>query len=197
MTKKELRKERFITGFKTYDNSKLLTNISIECKNYETFVELVETIQKILSDEIEEKKEVKPNFKLVNPCDHKKLHDDIMDMVRSNPYPLYYPSLVAPFDLCNNLYYRHCRQLEEKLKKEGIDCNVSRSSVGEHQYYNLSFKLNKTDDNCSDWRIKKILDIKNVGLVKFDKIDDVIYKTILADEKELNDKYLVDGNLVF
>ena len=87
--------------------------------------------------------------------------------------------------------------MEDKLKKEGIDCKVSRSGVGEHQYYNLSFKLNKTDDNCSDWRIKKILDIKNVGLVKFDKIDDVIYKTILADEKELNDKYLVDGNLVF
>lgn len=193
MSGKELRTERFTTGFKTYDNSKLLSNVSLECKNYDTFTDLVEAIQDILRYEA---KEVKLPVKLKRG-DLTRTHDDILDMIKDIPYPVYSPSLIAPFDLAYNPYHRHCRQLEVKLKKHGVKCNVSRSNVGEHQYYNLSFKLDKTDENCSDWRIKEILGIKNVGLVKFDKIDDVIYKTILVDEDELNDKYLVDGDLVF
>lgn len=194
MSGKELKTERFTTGFKTYSNSILLSNVKLECKNYDTFTELVEAIQDILRYEA---MEVKPKVKVktVKPCIPKT--DDILDMIKDIPYPVYSPSLIAPFDLAYNPYHRHCRQLEVKLKKHGVKCNVSRSNVGEHQYYNLSFKLDKTDENCSDWRIKKILGIKNVGLVNFDKIDDVIYKTLLVDEDELNDKYLVDGDLVF
>lgn len=186
MTEKELRKERFVTGFKTYDNNTLLSNIKIDCKNYKTFTTLVETIQEILSGELEEKKEIKPQ----------KLEDDILDMTRHFLYKYYTPSLIAQWT--DNIYHRTCNQLESYLKKNNINCTVSRSSVGEQSYYNLDFKIDDSEHQCSiDYKIKKLLDINGVGLVDFNKIDGVIYKTILVDEKELNDKYLVNGNLKF
>ena len=123
------------------------------------------------------------------------LSDDILDIVRYAPYTTYTPSIYSCLN--DNPYHRRCNQLEKHLKKNGIDCDVSRSSVGSQTFYKLGFEMDKTDNATSDWNIKKLLDIKNVGLVEFNKIDGIIYKTILIDEKELHDKYLCCDDLKF
>lgn len=45
--------------------------------------------------------------------------------------------------------------------------------------------------------MRKLLGIRNVGLVDFHKKDGMIHEIILVSVKELDDKYLKDGNLVF
>ena len=107
-------------------------------------------------------------------------------------------SVISCYD---NIYHRTSRQLEVYLKDNGflVD-NVSRSNIGDKSYYNVEFNL--TDDEwvyekTNDLQIAELLDIKNVGLVDFYKRDGKIHEVILIDESELNDKYLIDGNLKF
>ena len=43
----------------------------------------------------------------------------------------------------------------------------------------------------------ELLGIRNVGLVDFHKQGGMVHEVILVSVKELNDKFLKDGNLVF
>ena len=101
----------------------------------------------------------------------------------------------------DNIYHRTSKQLEKHLKDNGflVD-NVSRSSVGDLKFYNVEFNLSDDEwdyKKTSDLQMRKLLGIGNVGLVDFHKQDGMIHKIILVSEKELDDKYLKDGNLVF
>lgn len=101
----------------------------------------------------------------------------------------------------DNIYHRTCKQLEQFLIMHSVPVKyVSRSSVGDYDFYNLKFELplEKWDGHCnSSTLIARLLNIKNVGLVNHFKHDDIIHEVILIDENELNNKYLKDENLVF
>ena len=100
-----------------------------------------------------------------------------------------------------NIYHRTCRQLKEHLLENNIPItSVSRSSVGKKEYYNLQFDLSKEEYSVKDvstYKIVSLLDIKGVGLVEYRNDDDGYHMIYLVDEKELNDKYLKNGNLKF
>ena len=117
--------------------------------------------------------------------------DDVLDIVRRGLiYPRFTPSLISPLDYKHNPYHKHSKQLEDYLESKGIKCKVSRSNVGKKWYYNLKFKIKDNDENYTDLDVEKVLDVDNVGLVSFESVGGVIYKTILVDEDELHDKYL-------
>ena len=100
-----------------------------------------------------------------------------------------------------NIYHRTCRQLKEHLLEHNIPItSVSRSSVGKKTYYNLQFDLSKEEYSVKDvstYKIISLLGIKGVGLVEYRNDDDGYHMIYLVDEKELNDKYLKNGNLKF
>ena len=100
-----------------------------------------------------------------------------------------------------NVYHRTCRQLKEHLLENNIPItSVSRSSVGKKTYYNLQFDLSKEEYSVSDvstYKIIRLLGIKGVGLVEYRNDDDGYHMIYLVDEKELNNKYLRNGNLNF
>lgn len=114
----------------------------------------------------------------------------------------YTPTLITPTSRrYDNIYHRTSKQLENHLKDNGflVD-NVSRSSVGDLMFYNVEFNLSDDEwdyKKTNDLQMRKLLGIENVGLVDFHKQDGMIHKIILVSEKELDDKYLKDGNLVF
>ena len=101
----------------------------------------------------------------------------------------------------DNIYHRTSKQLENHLKDNGflVD-NVSRSSVGDLSFYHIEFNLSDDEwdyKKTNDLQMRKLLGIRNVGLVDFHKQDGMIHEVILVSVKELDDKYLKDGNLVF
>ena len=100
-----------------------------------------------------------------------------------------------------NVYHRTCRQLKEHLLEHNIPItSVSRSSVGKKTYYNLQFDLSKEEYSVKDvstYKIMSLLDVKGVGLVDYQNKNDGYHMIYLVDEKELNDKYLKNGNLKF
>ena len=112
-----------------------------------------------------------------------------------------YSNIYIDFRLYDNIYLRTCRQLKKHLNDGGFPVeSVSRCYIGNKEYYNLEFNLKEDDwdyDKTKHWGIASFLDIKSVGLVDFHKHDGMIHQVLLVDEKELNDKYLKDGNLVF
>lgn len=116
----------------------------------------------------------------------------------------YTPSFIPPtlIGLPNdNFYHRTSRQLENHLKDNGFLVDtVSRSSVGDLRFYHVEFNLSEDEweyEKTNNLQIQKLLGIKNAGLVDFYKRDGMIHEVLLVSEKELNDKYLKDGNLVF
>jgi hypothetical protein len=134
--------------------------------------------------------------------ENQKLKDDknqhLLDMLHYNPI-LMNPTLIGlPYD---NIYHRTSRQLENHLKTNGFLVDtVSRSSVGDLSFYNVEFNLSDDEweyEKTNDLQIRKLLGIRNVGLVDFHKQGGMVHEVILIDEDELNDKYLQDGNLIF
>ena len=91
--------------------------------------------------------------------------------------------------------------MENHLKDNGFLVDtVSRSSVGDLSFYHVEFNLSYDEweyEKTNDYQMKKLLKIRNVGLVDYHKQDGMVLEVILVSEKELNDKYLKDGNLVF
>ena len=109
------------------------------------------------------------------------------------------PTLIGvPYD---NIYHRTSKQLENHLKDNGFLVDtVSRSGVGDLSFYNVEFNLSDDEwesEKTNDLKIRKLLGIRNVGLVDFHQQNGMVHKVILVSEKELNDKFLKDGNLVF
>ena len=97
-------------------------------------------------------------------------------------------------------------EVEYEIEKEHLLENnipitsVSRSSVGKKTYYNLQFDLSKEEYSVSDvstYKIINLLKIKGVGLVDYQNKNDSYHMVYLVDEKQLNDKYLKNGNLNF
>ena len=142
--------------------------------------------------------------KLLNKLtkENQKLKDDknqhLLDILSYNPI-LKNPTLIgSPY---YNFYHRTSRQLESHLKDNGFLVDyVSRVNVGDLSFYHVEFNLSDDEweyEKTNDVKIKKLLGIKTVGLVDFHKQDGMIHKIVLVSEKELNDKYLKDGNLIF
>ena len=101
----------------------------------------------------------------------------------------------------DNIYHRTSKQLENHLKDNGFLVDtVSRSSVGDLSFYNVKFNLSDNEweyEKTNDLEMRKLLGIRDVGLVDFHQQDGMIHEVILVSVKELNDKYLKDGNLIF
>jgi len=134
--------------------------------------------------------------------ENQKLKDDknqhLLDLL------CYTPTLIAPTPIgipYDNIYHRTSRQLEKHLKDNGFPVDtVSRSSVGDLSFYHVEFNLSDDEwdyEKTNDLLMRKLLGIRNVGLVDFHKQGGMIHEVILVSVKELNDKYLKDGNLVF
>ena len=99
-----------------------------------------------------------------------------------------------------NIYYRKTKQLKEYLENNGFaKMQVTRVRIGEKYYYNIKFRImgEYTHKTTSHERMGKLLNIKHIGLIDYSHINDETHITILIDEKELDSKYLVDGNLQF
>ena len=134
--------------------------------------------------------------------ENQKLKDDknqhLLDLLCYNPMSFPSRPIGLPYD---NIYHRTSRQLENHLKTNGFLVDtVSRSSVGDLSFYNVEFNLSDDEweyEKTSNLKIKELLGIRNVGLVDFHKQGGMVHELILVSEKELNDKYLQDGNLVF
>lgn len=142
--------------------------------------------------------------KLLNKLtkENQKLKDNtnrpLLDLIYYTP-PFITPTPIRlPYD---NIYHRTSKQLENHLKGNGFLVDtVSRSSVGDLSFYHVEFNLSDDEweyEKTNDLKIRKLLGIRNVGLVDFHKQDGMVHEVILVSEKELNDKYLKDGNLVF
>lgn len=128
--------------------------------------------------------------------DNKNQH--FLDILCCNPIFRTPTPIGLPYD---NIYHRTSRQLEEHLEDNGFPVDsVSRSSVGKVEYYNVQFNLSDDEwsyEKTSTSKIGELLGIKGVGLVDFHKENGMVHEVTLIDEKELNKKYLKDGNLVF
>ena len=116
----------------------------------------------------------------------------------------YTPTFITPTPiglLYENIYHRTSKQLENHLKDNGFLVDtVSRSSVGDLSFYHVEFNLSDDEweyEKTNHLQMRKLLGIRNVGLVDFHKQDEMIHEVILISVKELDDKYLKDGNLVF
>lgn len=135
--------------------------------------------------------EFKELVKRVEKLENEKMVDDFFKLQVSRIRPSY----------DHNIYHRTSRQLKEHLKMNGFCVNsVSRVNIGKKEYYHVEFNMTEDDfhnKKNSDYQIRKLLDIKGVGLVDFFKHDNKIHEVVLVDEKELNDKYLKNGNLHF
>lgn len=122
--------------------------------------------------------------------------DDKIDAFRYLMYPPVLPFL--GLNGSGNIFHRTCSQLKKKLEKEGFDViNVSRSSVGDQNFYNVKIDKSRNHEIGVDWKMRKVLGISQIGLVNYVHTDDEHYGIYLIDEDSLNEKYLVDGNLVF
>lgn len=150
-----------------------------------------------LEEEIEVLKEENEKLKR----DKVKDTDHLLDVICHTYYPTFsfYPSKISNY--CENIYHRTSRQLKEYLIRNDFPVDtVSRSSVGDKEYYNIEFNVPNDEwryDKTSDCKMAELLDIKGIGLVDYYEHDGIIHEVHLIDEKELNDKYLIDGNLEF
>ena len=134
--------------------------------------------------------------------ENQKLKNDknqhLMDLIYYTPIAITSTSIGSLYD---NFYLRTSKQLENYLKDNGFLVDtVSRSSVGDLSFYHVEFNLSDDEwdyKKTNDLQMRKLLGIRNVGLVDFHKQDGMIHEVTLVSEKELNDKYLKDGNLVF
>lgn len=128
--------------------------------------------------------------------DNKNQH--LLDVLCYNPSFIASVPIGLPYE---NIYYRTSRQLKEYLKDNGFPVDtVSRSSVGDLSFYNVEFNLSDDEweyEKTNDLKIRELLGIRNVGLVDFHKQGGMVHEVILVSEKELNDKYLKNGNLRF
>ena len=142
--------------------------------------------------------------KLLNELtkENQKLKDDknqdLLDLIGYSQRFITPTPIGLPYD---NIYHRTSKQLETYLKDNGflVD-DVSRVSVEDLSFYHVEFNLSDEEweyEKTNDLHIMKLLGIKNVGLVDFHKQDGMIHKVTLVSEKELNAKYLKNGNLVF
>ena len=117
----------------------------------------------------------------------------LLDLICYTPTPI-----GLPYD---NIYHRTSKQLENHLKDNGFLVDtVSRSSVGDLSFYHVEFNLSDDEweyEKTNDLQMSELLGIRKVGLVDFHKQDGMVHEVILISVKELNDKYLKDGNLVF
>lgn len=151
--------------------------------------------------------EFKELVKRVDKLENEKMVDDLFKLQVSKIRPSYdhyyctpslIPKLITPH---NNIYHRTSQQFKEHLKMNGFCVNsVSRVHIGEKKYYYVEFNMTEDDfhnKKNGDYQIRKLLDIKGAGLVDFFKHDNKIHEVVLVDEKELNDKYLKNGNLHF
>ena len=151
--------------------------------------------------------EFKELVKRVDKLENEKMVDDLFKLQVSKIRPSYdhhyctpslIPKLITPY---NNIYHRTSQQFKEHLKMNGFCVNsVSRVHIGEKKYYYVEFNMTEDDfhnKKNGDYQIRKLLDIKGAGLVDFFKYDNKIHEVVLVDEKELNDKYLKNGNLHF
>ena len=134
--------------------------------------------------------------------ENQKLKDDknqhLLDLLCYNSI-LSLPRVIGlPYD---NISHRALKQLENHLKNNGFLVDtVSRSSVGDLSFYHVEFNLSDDEweyEKTSHSKIRKLLGIRNVGLVDFYEQGGMVHEVILISEQELNDKYLKDGNLVF
>ena len=134
--------------------------------------------------------------------ENQKLKNDknqyLLDLIYYTPITITPTSIGSPYD---NIYLRTSKQLENYLKDNGFLVDtVSRSSVGDLSFYHVEFNLSDDEweyEKTNDLQMRKLLGIRNVGLVDFHKQDGMIHEVILVSVKELDDKYLKDGNLVF
>lgn len=134
--------------------------------------------------------------------ENQKLKNDknqhLLDLLCYSPMSFYPRPVGVPYD---NIYHRTSRQLENHLKTNGFLVDtVSRVRVGDLSFYNVEFNLSDNEweyEKTNDLKIKELLGIRNVGLVDFHKQGGMVHEVILVSEKELNDKYLKDGNLIF
>lgn len=134
--------------------------------------------------------------------ENQKLKNDknqhLMDLIYYTPIISTSTSIGSLYD---NIYLRTSKQLENHLKDNGFLVDtVSRSSVGDLSFYHVEFNLSDDEweyEKTNDLQMRKLLGIRNVGLVDFHKQDGMIHEVILVSVKELDDKYLKDGNLVF
>ena len=134
--------------------------------------------------------------------ENQKLKDDknqhLLDLLCCNPIISLPRAIGLPYD---NIYHRTSKQLENHLKDNGFLVDtVSRSSVGDLSFYHVEFNLSDDEweyEKTTDFKIRELLAIRNVGLVDFYQQDRMVHEVILVSEQELNDKYLKDGNLVF
>ena len=145
--------------------------------------------------------------KRVDKLEDKKRIDDLFRLQASKIRPSYghyycAPPFIIPKPISyDNIYHRTSRQLKEHLKMNGFCVDsVSRVNIGRKEYYHVEFNMTEDDfhnKKNGDYEIRKLLDIKGAGLADFFKHDNKIHEVVLVDEKELNDKYLKDGNLHF
>lgn len=134
--------------------------------------------------------------------ENQKLKDEknqhLLDLLCCNPILSSPRAIGLPYD---NIYHRTSKQLENHLKNNGFLVDtVSKSSVGDLSFYHVEFNLSDDEweyEKTNDLNIRKLLGIRNVGLVDFHKQGGMVHEVILVSEQELNDKYLKDGNLVF
>ena len=134
--------------------------------------------------------------------ENQKLKDDknqhLLDLLCCNPIFVSPRAIGLPYD---NIYHRTSKQLENHLKDNGFLVDtVSRSSVGDLIFYHVEFNLSDDEweyEKTTDFKIRELLGIRNVGLVDFYEQGGMVHEVILVSEQELNDKYLKDGNLVF
>ena len=134
--------------------------------------------------------------------ENQKLKDEknqhLLDLLYYNPILSSPRAIGLQYD---NIYHRTSKQLENHLKNNGFLVDtVFRSSVGDLSFYHVEFNLSDDEwehEKTSYSKIRKLLGIKNVGLVDFYKQGGMVHEVILISEQELNDKYLKDGNLVF
>ena len=128
--------------------------------------------------------------------DNKNQH--LLDLIYYTPTFITLTPIGLPYD---NIYHRTSKQLENHLKDNGFLVDtVSRSSVGDLSFYHVEFNLSDDEwdyEKTNDLKIRELLGIRNVGLVDFHKQGGMVHEVILVSVKELNDKFLKDGNLVF
>lgn len=104
-----------------------------------------------------------------------------------------------------NIYWNHCRQLEEYLKDNGFLVDtVSRVDVGDTEFYHIEINVPSEDwdyEKTNHHRMGELLGVEKIGLVDFYDYKGykckMIHECILIDEEELHDKYLMNEDLVF
>lgn len=91
-----------------------------------------------------------------------------------------------------NKYQKRCDAIEDILQQYGIDTEVSRSHVGRQNFYNVEADADAFDLPLNLF-LRHLFDIDEIGLVSFYHE----HISILINEDVFNEKYLMDGKLIF